>query len=271
MKIIDNSENIPVTDEKIGMRYYVGDPDHSGQSGPDTLCVASEHFTEVYINERPMLKLACTPSMLAEMVLGRLYTEGMIKSAEDIDQITVSEAGTAVKVLLRESAADDGADGHSFILDSTGSRRTGIDDLTAVFRHSEPPAPVTPIGWEHEWICSLADRFEKSTELFHATRSVHSCYLAMGPDLLYICEDIGRHNAVDKAVGCALRDGVDLRKCIIFSSGRLPTDMVAKAIRAGIPILASKTVCTDRGAELARQYGLTLICFAKKDHFVLMK
>lgn len=83
--------------------------------------------------------------------------------------------------------------------------------------------------------------------------------------MLYCCEDLGRHNAFDKVVGCALRDGVDLAHCTIFTSGRIPTDMVVKAIRAGIPTLISKAVPTDLTVDMARRYRLTLICSAHSD------
>jgi len=83
-------------------------------------------------------------------------------------------------------------------------------------------------------------------------------------------EDIGRHNAFDKVVGWALLNGVDLAKCMLYTSGRVPSDMASKAIRAGIPILVSKSVATDQGVALARAYGLTLICEAKPMQFDLV-
>ena len=84
-------------------------------------------------------------------------------------------------------------------------------------------------------------------------------------EILYCCEDIGRHNALDKAVGRALIDGVDLRQCVLFSSGRIPADMMEKAIRAGVPLLASNAVPTDRAVALARAYRVVLICTARSD------
>ena len=84
-----------------------------------------------------------------------------------------------------------------------------------------------------------------------------------------MCEDIGRHNAVDKAVGYALREGVLLSECIIYTSGRAPVDMVQKAIVAGIPVMASKASPTKEAVELARRYGLVLIGNARPDSMKL--
>ena len=66
-------------------------------------------------------------------------------------------------------------------------------------------------------------------------------------------------------IGCALQDGVDLTSAIVFTSGRLPVDMVLKGIRSGIPVLVSKAVPTDMTIKLAQEFGLTLICSARPD------
>ena len=99
------------------------------------------------------------------------------------------------------------------------------------------------------------------------TCGAHSCYLASEDKMLLRREDIGRHNAFDKIIGAALREGIDLSRSIIFTSGRTPVDMVQKAIRSGIPVLVTKAVPTDVTVSLARQYGLTLICQARPDSF----
>lgn len=81
------------------------------------------------------------------------------------------------------------------------------------------------------------------------------------------CEDIGRHNALDKAIGTALVQDIDLRGCLAFTSGRVPTDMAVKAVRAGIPVLATCKVATDKAFELADEYGLALVTKAGRRSF----
>lgn len=102
------------------------------------------------------------------------------------------------------------------------------------------------------------------------TFGAHSCYLARGAEVLYCCEDLGRHNALDKVVGCALIDGVDLAQCAVFTSGRIPTDMCVKAIRARIPLMVSKAVPTDLAVRMAKEHGLELVCAAHTDSFMVM-
>lgn len=137
------------------------------------------------------------------------------------------------------------------------------------FCDGAPLAPVHPIPWKADWIFSLADRFAAGMPLHGQTWCTHSGFLAQEDRLLFQCEDIGRHNALDKLIGHALCHGIDLTGCIVYSSGRIPVDMAEKAIRAGIPILASKASPTAEAIRLARTYDLTLICGARQDRMKL--
>ena len=128
---------------------------------------------------------------------------------------------------------------------------------------------MTPISWKAEQVFDLADRFHAGMPLHGQTWATHSCFLAKDGQLLFQCEDIGRHNALDKAIGYALRHGIPLSRCMVYSSGRIPTDMAMKAIRAGIPILASKASPTAEAVNLAKEYGLTLVCAARRDRMKL--
>ncbi len=101
--------------------------------------------------------------------------------------------------------------------------------------------------------------------LFRKTGAVHVAVLAK-PDgeILHRAEDAGRHNAVDKAIGWATRQRVDMGYSFLAVSGRLPADMVEKAIGAGIPLLISVSAVTAAGIETARNAGITLIGFARE-------
>ena len=114
------------------------------------------------------------------------------------------------------------------------------------------------------WVDALADAMGQGLPLYRATHAVHSCLLLRAGKILYRCEDLGRHNALDKAVGCALTEGVPLAECMLFTSGRVPVDMVRKAIRAGVPALVSKSMPTVQSLELAEEYGLKLFIRQKK-------
>ena len=261
MKQINRSSGL---EPKSGISGIMHTP--SGQSAVSR-CSAAEHFVSVLINGIPCMRLVCSPTDLTELVLGRLYTEGIISALDEVVHISVCSSGREVRVQLNKLPKEES----KAFVDTTGSCCTGNHLLTDVFSNDLPPERLPDAELEDAWILALAKRFEEAPpDLFLETHSVHSCYLARKDELLYTCVDLGRHNAMDKAIGCALRDGVNLSECILFSSGRLPTDMVAKAIRAGIPILCSKTICTDRGAELAKEFNLTLIVCARSSGFIVI-
>ena len=123
--------------------------------------------------------------------------------------------------------------------------------------------PLPDFAWQPEWIYDLARAFREGARLYQATHGIHSCFLMHEGKILFCCEDIGRHNALDKAIGRALMAGIDLTQCVLLSSGRIPDDMIEKVIRSRVPVLATNAVPTDRAVELAKQFRVTLICTAR--------
>ena len=124
-------------------------------------------------------------------------------------------------------------------------------------------------NWKPEWIFTLSEEFKNIKGIHDLTGGSHICILAREGKTLHVSEDIGRHNAVDKAVGYALNNDIPLHECMLFTSGRVPVDMAEKVIAAGVPVLVSKSVPTAEAVELAKEYGLTLICRAWPDKFEL--
>ncbi len=242
---------------------YIG---RDGACRPGSEPVLREHLMDVYINDQLTMKLICIPQYLAELVLGRLLTEGIIQSAKDVDQIYICEYGSRARVYL---SAPKHKNTQTDFIEVTPSCCTGNHILNDYFKDQGPIRPVTPIPWKVGQVFALADRFAEGMPLHEKTWATHSCFLARGEELLFSCEDIGRHNAMDKAIGYALRNDIDLRECIVYSSGRVPTDMATKAVRAGIPLLASKASPSREAVDLAKKYGLTLVCAARRDRMKL--
>ena len=216
--------------------------------------IAAEHRIEVYLNERPAMRLTCTPQHLDELVLGRLLTEGLIRRTEEVQHISICEKGLRARVMLEADALGRLTENDTEIVNTCCT-----DNRSFLSDGAENLPTVKPIPWESAWLQGMAEKTRGGQSLYESTHAVHACCLFREDRLLCCREDIGRHNALDKAIGWALITGTDVTRCMLFTTGRMPADMVTKAIRAGIPLLASKTFPTDQGIDLAKQARLTLI------------
>ena len=194
-------------------------------------------------------EFCCTPSFLPEMVLGHLLTEGLILSGEDVISLEVFRDRGEALAVLRDCAA-------------VFTRGRTADGTGRSVPEKLPPAELRPADLHPElllrpeWIRAMEERIMEETELRALTHAVHSAVLSHRGEIVFAAEDIGRHNAIDKAAGFALRNGIPLGECLLYTTGRMPSDMVMKAVRAGIPALVSGKGPTAEGLRIAKQYGL---------------
>lgn len=241
--------------------------------------VAREHSLEVFVNEKRILKLACTPSDLAELVLGRLISEGFVKRTDAVEMIYICSSGKRARVFLKESAdmvlnlRQEVEEVPTCCTENRVFLRNGNAKTIELQRGEEtahknlPAVKLQKTQWESEWIFALAREFVSGSRIHNVTQGTHSCYLSVRGEILFTAEDIGRHNAMDKAIGYAAMHDLKPEACILYTTGRVSTDMVKKAIMSRIPVLVSKSVPTDTAVELARAYDLTLICKAWPDRY----
>ncbi len=221
--------------------------------------VVCEHFITVYVNGTPVFGLSCTPKDLCELVLGRLLTEGFITGTQDVDSIFICGTGETADVVLPGGIA----------LKEDINVPTCCTGNKGVYSPAKKACKrLSPAEPDDRRIFALVRRFKEDSALHRGTNGTHSCYLDTGEDILCF-EDISRHNALDKAVGYALINGIDPAGCILFTTGRIALDMCEKAIMAGIPVLASKAAATREAVNKARECGLTLICKAWPDSFAI--
>lgn len=218
--------------------------------------VAVEHTTVILVNDQPAFRVVCTPALLPELALGRLLTEGWIGSMQEVEEIAVCGDGTRIAVHLthpleaRSAAAQEVA---------------SCTDNLALGRPVQPRplARVPRMEVSPDAVNRLMAAMGAGLPLYRATRAVHSCLVLHGEEIICQCEDLGRHNALDKAVGSVLLAGVPLSECVLYTSGRVPVDMVRKAVRAGVPVFISKSMPTMQSLELAAACGLHLLCARK--------
>lgn len=221
-----------------------------------------EHSIEVRINEEPLMRLVCTPNKLAELVLGRTVTEGFIKSSDDVESLYICENGNRARLYLKQGTVlirkeKEPQAEPTCCTDNRIWENYAVRDLRA----------LEDTMHTNGHIFALIEKFSENASLHKKTMGTHSCYLSCNGEYQGVFEDIGRHNALDKAVGYALMNGLEFKDCILFTTGRVPVDMVRKAVMAGIPVLVSKAVPTAEAVEMAKRYHLTLICRAWPDSY----
>lgn len=235
--------------------------DRSGCAQQTSADVPEETLLSVYVNDILTMQIGCSANHLVELVVGRMYSEGLIASVDEIDAISICENAMRADVVLIDREADLSSEANAAVPTCCTNNRM----LNNYFARPEGMEPVRPVPWTPDQVFAMADAIVKDEESRKRRSGTHSAYLWKGGELLCCCEDIGRHNALDKVIGSALMRGTDLSRCALFTSGRVPTDMVAKVVRSRVPLLVSKACATDKTVAAARAYNLTLVCNASRD------
>ena len=244
--------------------------------------ILREHRLELWVNERLFGRLVCTPNHLEDLVVGRLITEQIITGADEIEELYICDSGNRARVFLKKdiSFQQEVAEEPTCCADNKIYLQEAVPKvLNQMASNLQIPNPQNagstaeasalrqkPL-WEDSWVFAMVDAFLGDSALHRSTGGTHSCVLAIEGKIIHVTEDIGRHNALDKIIGYVARQGLDREKCMVFTTGRVPVDMVRKMLAARLPILISKSVPTMDAVELASQNGLTLICRAWPDSF----
>lgn len=238
--------------------------------------LAAEEPLEIRVGEHPLSVTMRTPGHDLELAAGFLFTEGLVQRREQIIALeSVERSGGANRgnVVQAELSADAAPDfekmrRHFFAASSCGI--CGKASIEAVrSRLLQPPNPDFRL--DPELLVRLPEELKSSQDVFRRTGGLHAAALfdARG-SLLVLREDIGRHNAVDKVIGWALREGrVPLGDSVLLVSGRGGFEIVQKAIVAGVPVVASVSAPSSLAVQLARELRQTLVGFLRGRRFVV--
>ena len=264
MKIRESGKPVPLWHS---VSVKITGPD--GTVRTEERLLAAEYSFTLRVSGGPSLPLTCTPSHLPEFVLGRLLTENLIRSADDVLELAIDTAQCLADVLLRDFSKDCGSSPDSGSREipggSSGKSSGGSGKSPGGSSGKCPgtaPASGQPLSPDTEQILRLSSILDLPSgapdSLYRLTRSAHSCSLIYRGKSVFTAEDLGRHNAVDKAVGHALLKNIPLPECMLYTTGRMPADMVTKAARAGVPVLISRKSPTAEGLLLAEKHGVRL-------------
>jgi FdhD protein len=219
------------------------------------LAVAKEFLFTIFLNDRELVTLICSPGNLRYLAVGFLASEGLVESKDEIKKIKVDDwLGTARIEIEGSGKIDEGYFSKRLIASACGGAATFYSLADAATPKVESTVKISP-----DDIFALVNQFQHRSQLYLATHGVHSAALADGRDILIFSEDIGRHNAIDKIFGRCLLEDIPTNDRIIISSGRISSEILHKVAKRGIPIIVSVSVPTSLGLKTADKLGITLI------------
>ena len=273
------------------VRIAVPAPGDPAVRGDRADLLATEEPLEIRVNDRPLAVTMRTPGDDIDLAAGFLATEGLVRSAADITAIRIcaeshdhqangrngpgpagppdDDAGgdlgnVALVTLADGSGLDEDRLRRNFLTTSACGvcGKTSIEAIRVRGRYDTGADQVRiPAGV----LAGLPDVLRDAQRVFARTGGLHAAgVFSADGTLLALREDVGRHNAVDKVVGWALREGrLPLAGCILLVSGRASFELVQKAFVAGLPVVAAVSAPSSLAAELADDAGMTLVGFLR--------
>ncbi len=213
----------------------------------------------LFLNGEKAISMMTIPKDQEAHAIGFLMSENVISSVDDIQELKLSDNGLRVDVraaineeslqnLYKEKTLTSGCGG--------GVTGTAEGELHIPFNQ-------TSFKVKPQTILDEVKIFYKESELYNLTGCVHKAMVYLLDGTTITAEDIGRHNAIDKAIGKCKLEGLDTTESVLFVSGRLSSEMVTKAVMHRIPVIVSRTAPTYLGVQTAHKHGITLIGFAR--------
>ncbi|MBU0585781.1 MAG: formate dehydrogenase accessory sulfurtransferase FdhD [Alphaproteobacteria bacterium] len=224
--------------------------------------VPAERALTLYLNAQEIVTMMTINDYPEYLAIGYLLNQNMLKFDDvvtgvdyddDLQVVVVrTERGTNYEEKLKKRTLTSGC-----------AQGTAFGDLLEALEDVALPAAE----FRTSWLYRMTKTINTAPSLYLEAGAIHGCVLCREGEVLCYMEDVGRHNAVDKIAGWMFRHGVEAGDKILYTTGRLTSEMTIKTVRMGIPVLVSRSGFTSWGVSLARQAGLTLIGRARGKRF----
>ena len=230
--------------------------------------VAVEEPLQLVVDGCPVAVLMRTPGHDAELAAGFLWTEGIVRSREEIARIEVEAKDNHVLVFLADGVEVDfdRLTRHLFSASSCGlCGKATIEAITSVHAPVDP-GPTFP----ESALLGASAEMRNAQRAFEQTGGLHaSAIFDRKGDLLILREDVGRHNALDKVLGWAFREGVSLTECFVLMSGRLSFELMQKALAGRLPLVAGISAPSSLAVEFALESNQSVVGFLRPPRYNL--
>ncbi len=229
--------------------------------------VAVEEPLQITVDGVPIAVVMRTVGDDLDLVMGFLVTEGIIDSVGFVRRVDLEQKQNHALVFLEDDVEVDLArlQRNLYSASSCGiCGKASIDEVFLQIKEDKIENERGEFFISRENLMGAPDILKSSQDVFEQTGGLHAAGLFSGDgELLLIREDVGRHNAIDKVIGSALSNGLDLRNVALQLSGRVSFEVVQKALMVGIPVVAAISAPTSLAVDFAKRGGLTLVGFMR--------
>jgi len=210
--------------------------------------------------------MMATPQDMAGFAIGFAFTEDVIGSLDDIDSLEIVETGGGIeaRMWLKPLVSQRHRARRRNVLGPTGCGLCGAESIAQALK---PVAQVrSHFTVRPREIASAMSLLQSQQSLHARTNAVHAAALYAGGEII-VCEDVGRHNALDKVAGAALRLGLSAEDGIVLLTSRVSVELVQKTARLGAPVIAAISAPTALAVRVAESAGITLTAILRADGF----
>lgn len=221
------------------------------------------------INSELWLTLMCTPVDLEALAVGFLYNEGVIQSKDEVADVRVCPTGDNVDVWLAHTVERPDrwrrTSGCTGGVTSVEASNAADDDTAYLGAYTHDSAAGEALNIQQ--VAGLIEALSEAQDLYRLSGGVHTSAVSDGRQLLLTCEDIGRHNTLDKLAGRILLERLQPTPWVLLTTGRISSEMMQKAARLGARVVISRTSPSSLSIDLAQRWGITLIGYARRHRF----
>ncbi len=217
--------------------------------------VVEEYPLRLRVNGRDLATLVCSPHQLNFLLAGFFHLQGFINSLDDILSMGVCDDYGLAELRIRTELPER--------LQPTLTSGCGTGIAYNLPQNLLDLSRQRPRSYHSEALFRLMKDLQGQAEQYRNHGGIHSAAIGDADGLLLYAEDLGRHNTLDRLAGEALFKEIELQDKMLVTSGRVSTEMVAKAARLGIGLIASRTSPTDKAIELCEQAGITMIGYLR--------
>jgi len=228
--------------------------DH-GEKKSARMPVSEEVPLTIEVTGRELATLLCSPEHLKNLVTGFLFANGLIQNLSQQKSLTIDTERWKAGVKIEGDGFTDDLVFKRIYTSGCGKGVIFHNPLDLINRVKI----VSDFNVTSEIIREFMKTFQKQSQEHQLTHGIHSAALVSRDKILISRDDIGRHNAIDKVIGEALYTNVGFTDKILLTSGRISSEILSKALRCRMPVLAAIGAPTNQAVKLARQVGLTIV------------